>query len=229
LGNLRAWIRLLVVFWLFVPAAHAEEGTQHWRLAEDRTEDGEQIIIFVETVRTVGRPAFKIETAFDATPYAAATTLMQGMLRETDLPKGHERKILESSEREAVVHTSIDLPLMFADREVALRVVHTDDSQTGVHRVEWHEDNDVLPEARDGVVRLFGTRGYWEFRPDGAQRTRATYMTQAETGGSIPNALGNRLMKAQAIDSVARLRGQLEERNRTHVASGPRSDDEAER
>jgi len=229
LDNLRAWIRLLVVLSLFAPAAYAKQETEQWQLAERRTEDGKELIVFVETVRTVGRPAFKIETAFDATPHVAALTLMKGMLRETDLPKGHQRKILESSEHEAVVHTSIDLPLMLADREVALRVVHTDDKETGVHRVEWHEDNDVLPEERDGVVRLSGTRGYWEFRPDGARRASATYMTQAETGGSIPAALGNRLMKAQAIDSVARLRGQLEERKRTHVAAGLPPDDREER
>jgi hypothetical protein len=181
---------------------------------------GAPIVIFTEVEKTPGRPAFKIETVLEATPRAAAVTLMQSMLTATDLPDGHQRSVLERTDRGALVYTHIDLPFMLADRELALRIVHSDDLATGTHRIDWQDANDVLPEAVGSAVRLSGTRGYWEFRPDGEQRTRATYVTQAELGGSIPRMIGDRLMKAQALESVSRLRSQLDKRQRTAVAAG---------
>jgi hypothetical protein len=46
-------------------------------------------------------------------------------------------------------------------------------------------------------------------------------MTQAEIGGSIPSSIGDRLMKSQALGTVERLRKQIRDRQRTHVAASP--------
>ena len=202
------------------PAAAAEEGAASpWKLAEEREELGQTVEVFVEAKRTPGRPAFRIETILDAPPAAAAAELRGEMLSETDLPKGQTRKILERRANEAVVHTFLDLPLMLADRELALRLLTTVDEATGIHRVDWDTANEVLPPAAPSVVRLDGTRGHWEFAPDGKGRTRAVYESRTEIGGSIPAAIGDRLMKSQAIEAVSRLRQRLETRQRTHVAS----------
>jgi hypothetical protein len=206
-----------------VPPALAEGLPGSWRLAENRIEAGVPLTVFVEAEKTPGRPAFKIETIFEVRPSAAAVTLMHNMLSASDLPDGQRREVLESSDREALVYTFIDLPFLLADRELALRVVHSDDPVTGIHRIDWHEENAVLPEGKDDVVRLSGARGYWEFRPDGDQRTRATYLTQTEVGGSIPKSIADRLLKGQAVEDVERLRGHIEKRRRTHVAAGPPS------
>jgi hypothetical protein len=146
---------------------------------------------------------------------------MDGMVSGSDLPKGQRRRILERSDREALVYTFIDLPFFLSDRELALRIVHAEDPETGAHRVDWLEANEVLPPVEGRVVRLEGTNGYWEFRPDGRGGALATHMTQTEIGGSFPASLANRLMKAQAIDSVERLRRNIRERQRTHVAGSP--------
>ncbi len=227
---MRTWGWMLVgaALWLLAGPVAGEPG-ERWRLAERRQRHGEPMAVFVEARKTPGRPAFKIETEFAASPQAAALALMAGMLQEDDLPRGHSRKILERSEREAVVFTSIDLPLM-ADREVALRITWLDVGADGVHRVEWKEANEVLPAGDGGAVRLSGTHGYWEFRPDaGRNRTRATYLTQAEIGGSFPTMLADRLMKAQAIDSVDRLRNRIDERRRADVAAGVPDSERIER
>jgi len=195
-----------------------------WKLAESRVESGSEVSVYVETQKTRGRPAFKVETEFGSTPLVAAQTLMADMLDESNLPKGQRRKVLARGDHEALVYTSIDLPLMLADRELALRIVHSEESETGIHRVAWKEANEALSAGTAGVVRLEGTNGYWEFRPDGPARTIATYMTQTEIGGSIPAAIGDRLMKSQAMEAVERLRGQIATRQRTHVASGSPSD-----
>lgn len=202
----------------FSTPAYSEEVTAatvlSWQLAENRTDAGAPLSLFVEMDKTPGRPAFKIETIFEVAPMAAANTLMHDMLNDTDLPDGQQRKVLERKDREAVVYTFIDLPFLLADREVAIRIVHSDDPATGIHRIDWNEANHVLPVGDEDVVRLAGARGYWEFRPDGEDRTRATYMTQTETGGSIPVALGDRLLKGQAVDAVAKLREKIEKRKR---------------
>lgn len=197
---------------LIVAPALAEENSSSWRLAENRIESGVPVTVFVEAEKTPGRPAFKIETIFEVRPSAAAVTLMHEMLSDSDLPEGQRRKILESKDREALVYTFIDLPFFLADRELALRVVHSDDAETGVHRIDWREENALLPEGDEDVVRLSGALGYWEFRPNGDQRTHATYLTQTEIGGSIPKSIADRLLKGQAVEDVERLRRNIEKR-----------------
>ena len=199
----------------------AEEPPGRWQPADRRVVDGNPVVLFVESEKTAGRPAFKIETRLEVSPFVAAATLMEGMLSDDDLPKGQRRRILERSEQGALVYTFIDLPFPLSDRELALRIVHSRDDATGIHRVEWAEANDALPAREAGVVRLSGAVGHWELRPDGRRGTHATHMTQTELGGSIPDAIGDRLMKAQALDSVDRLRDRIRDRERRHVAGAP--------
>ena len=215
-----AWLAVVFVLLAHGPG-QANEAGERWKLADHRTEGEAAFTLFVEAERTVGRPAFKIETTFDVSPFVAATTLMAGMVSSSDLPAGQRRRILERSEHEALVYTFIDLPFLLSDRELALRVVHSEDSEAGIHRIEWAEANDALPAVQKGVVRLAGASGYWEFRPDGQGGTSATHMTQAEIGGSIPTSIGDRLMKSQALGTVERLRKQIRDRQRTHVAASP--------
>jgi hypothetical protein len=215
-------LALALAFVLMSPASvWADEAGERWKLAESTTEGESAVTLFVETERTAGRPAFKIETTFDVSPFVAATTLMDGMVSESDVPRGQRRRVLEQSEHEAFVYTFIDLPFLLSDRELALRIVHSEDSEAGIHRIDWVEANELLPAVQGGVVRLNGAKGYWEFRPDGYGGTLATHMTQTEIGGSIPNSLGDRLMKSQALDSVERLRNKVRIRQRTHVAGSP--------
>jgi len=198
--------------------ARAGDSTDRWARSDRSVVDDVPRTLFVERERTPGRPAFKIETRFAATPALAATVLMEGMLRDDDLPKGQRREILEYDEHEALVYTFIDLPLLLSDRELALRIVHSEDPESGTHRIDWREANEALPAREGGVVRLSGAMGYWELRPDGNGGTRATHVTQTELGGSIPDAIGYRLMRSQALDSVDRLRGRIRGRDWTELA-----------
>lgn len=214
--NRGSWVSfsmLLAISWTCLPfVLSAEELPASWRLAESRVEAGAALTVFVESEKTSGRPAFKIETVFDAPPALAALTLMHDMLDDSDLPDGQRREILESGEREALVYTFIDLPFMLSDRELAIRIVHSEDAETGVHRIDWNEANEFLPVDEADVVRLEGARGYWEFRPGADDETHATYLTQTEIGGSIPDSIGDVLMKGQAIDAVTRLREKIQKR-----------------
>lgn len=221
-AGLVGWVRgLLLSTLLLAPGAAlgADDAEIRWKRVENRVDAGREVTVFEQAEPTPGRPAFRIETILDAKPSVAAAELRQEMLSENDVPRGQTRKILTSRGDESVVHTFLDLPLMLADREIALRLVSSIDSATGTHRVDWNEANEMLPPAASGVVRLQGTRGYWEFKPEGAGLTRAVYQSQTEIGGSFPVSLGDRMMKGQAIDAVSRLRTRIERRLRTHVAS----------
>lgn len=191
-----------------------------WQIASRKSRDGLEWAIYEEAVKTPGRPAFRIETSFQVSPVVAALTLMEEMSEPGGMTSGETRRLIERSDREALVHTYIDLPFMFSDRELAVRIRHSDDAASGVHRIDWVDENDALPPVGKGVLRL-ATRGYWEFRPESPGHTSATYVSSAEVGGSLPAALSDRLLRGQALDAVKRLQSLLVKRQETHVAAPP--------
>jgi len=196
------------------------EPDASWRMASRESHDGLEWAVYEEAVKTPGRPAFRIETSFQVPPVVAALTLMEEMSEPGGMGSGETRRLIERSDREALVHTYIDLPFMFSDRELAVRIRHSDDLLNGIHRIDWVDENDALPPVGKGVLRL-STRGYWEFRPLGEAYTSATYVSRAEVGGSLPAALSDRLLQGQALDAVRRLQSLLVERERMHVAAPP--------
>ena len=200
------------------PATGAQEP--NWELALHRADDGFEWTLFEEAQPIPGRPAFRVEARFDVPPGIAADTLMASMSEETTTTSGERRRLLERMPDGALVHTYIDLPFMFSDRELAIQIRHVADRETGIHRISWRDANEHLSRPDDGVLRLT-TEGYWEFRPLAPYGTQAVYMTRAEIGGSLPKAVGDRLMRGQAVDSVKRLRQLLAERQTVNVAAPP--------
>lgn len=216
---------LFVVGASAVALAGVSSGSQapsdDWRLDQRSGKGGEAIALYAEKSPVAGRPSFLLETSLSVPPAVAHRLLVDNLLDPSAAPSGQTRRILERSENGAVVHTFIDLPVLLADREVALRVVHEHDTTHDVHRVVWHEANEVLPPAADGIVRLKGAEGYWEFRPDGQGGTKAVHLTRTEIGGSFPAALGDRLMRAQAVESVEKFRARVASHVEHDVAAGP--------
>jgi hypothetical protein len=200
------------------PATGAQEPS--WELALHRADDGFEWTVYKEAQPVPGRPAFRVEARFEAAPRIAADTLMASMSEETKTTSGERRRLLERTPDGALVHTYIDLPFMFSDRELAIRIRHVADRETGIHRISWRDANEHLSPPDDGVLRLT-TEGYWEFRPLAPHGTQAVYMTRAEIGGSLPKAVGDRLLRGQAVDSVKRLRRLLAERQTMNVAAPP--------
>ena len=211
----------LIASALIARASSATEVDPHWQLADRRGKGDASLALFVEQVPTPGRPTFRLETTFDVTPTVVHQILVEGMLNPNEAPSGQTRKVLERNASGTIVYTFIDLPMMLSDRELAIRVVESIDRATGIHRVEWSEANDLLPPASPDVVRLTGAAGFWEFRPNGRGGTQAIHETRTELGGSIPESIGDRLMKSQAIDSVETLRARIAKHSQSDVASGP--------
>lgn len=190
-----------------------------WRQAAQR--DGEPAWdLYVETDPAPGVPAFRIETRFEVPPAIAARTLMATMAEGEATTRGERRVLLEHTSQGALVHTFVDLPFMFSDRELAVRIVASHDAATGIHRVDWFDENEHLPPPEDGVLRL-RTRGYWEFRPRAPFGSFATYVSRAEVGGSLPVSLRDRLMRSQAEDAVERLAQRIGARDPVTVVPSP--------
>jgi hypothetical protein len=182
-----------------------------WRLASERESDGFAWLLYEEEEATPGRPAFRVEADLDAAPAQAAAALMDSLADETPTTSGEHRRLLERSAHAALVHTFIDLPFMFSDRELVIRIEHSHDPESGVHSVRWRDENGVLPPPENGVLRL-ESDGFWAFHPTASGGTHAIYVSRAEVGGSLPKAVSDRLMRGQAVDSVLRLRTLLARR-----------------
>ncbi len=176
-----------------------------WERAAEHTDDGFTWTLFQEVDATPGSPTFRVEARLDVPPPVAAETLMDSLSDPTPTTSGERRRLMERTEASALVHTYIDLPFIFSDRELAIRIEHTRDAATGVHRVEWKDVNEVLPPPDDDVLRLASV-GFWEFHPDADGGTQAIYVSRAEVGGSLPKSIGDRMMRGQAGDAVKRLR-----------------------
>lgn len=209
-----------------VPGRAADEAPSEatdpfagWEMASAR--EGElPWAIYVESDPAPGVPAFRIETRFEVPPSIAAGTLMASMAENDSTAAGERRVLLERTADTAFVHTFVDLPFMFSDRELAIRIVASHDAVTGVHRIDWVDENERLPPPASGVLRL-RTAGYWEFRPRAPFGTFATYVSRAEVGGSLPAGIRDRLMRGQAEEAVERLARLIGERDTAAVAAPP--------
>jgi hypothetical protein len=206
-----------------VAGAVATRSTPAWQLTSERETDGFAWSLYEEVDAKPGRPAFRVEADLEASPALAAETLMASLADPGPATTaGERRQLLERTTHGALVHTFIDLPFMFSDREIAIRIEHSREDETGIHRVRWRDANEVLPPPIDGVLRL-GSDGFWEFHPT-AGGSHAIYVSRAEVGGSLPRALQDRLMRGQAVDSVLRLRGLVARRlaaGKVDVAASP--------
>jgi hypothetical protein len=214
---------------LLTSAVHAEPRVVAdpigWRLIRQRASDGFVWSLFEQEEIEAGRPAFRVEADFEVEPAQAVETLMDALGDETPTTSGERRRLIERSPHGALVHTFIDLPMFFSDRELVIRLEHSVEAETGIHRVGWHEANEVLPPPEEGVLRL-ASDGFWEFHPGPTgQGTHAVYVTRAEVGGSLPQALSDRLMRGQAEDAVRRLRRLLDERATAESSTPPPNGD----
>ena len=167
---------------------------------------------------------YKLETTLDAEPDEAVDSLLVLMTSPELAPEGQERRVLARTDDGVLIYTVIDMPLLVADRDVALRVTREAPGAGGVRRVVWTVAHDGVPAPKAKVVRIPESTGYWEFVPDGPGRSRAVYVTHSDLGGSIPAWLINSLMRDQVAGDVDRLRRVISDRARAVGAAPPDGD-----
>ena len=62
-----------------------------------------------------------------------------------------------------------------------------------------HYDPERKVPPREGFIRLQHTGGFWEFVPDGGKRSKVTFETYVDLGGSLPGWLVSGMMSDTAI------------------------------
>ena len=83
-------------------------------------------------------------------------------------PKDQTRRVIvKHRRRRPILHTSIDLPMMFSDRDIVTRGVRSADPKTGIRRIDFKSIEHPSAPPREGFIRLQNTGGFWEFVPDG--------------------------------------------------------------
>lgn len=124
-------------------------------------------------------------------------------------PKNQTRRLLANDAREGfVVHTTIDLPTFFSDRDVVTRGFRKVDPASGVVRIDWEAiDHELAP--RDGdKIRIEVSGGSWIFEPDSdPEKTQVTHDNYVDLGGSLPTWLIDSMMPgaiAETFEDLAR-------------------------
>jgi hypothetical protein len=177
---------------------------ERWRALEAGDGEAEGYALYVEET-DAAYPGYKAECQLDVDPEEAAVSTMVLMTGRDFVPDGQTRRILRRGEDELVLHTYIDMPVMVTDRELTIRLTHSSDPETGIHRIDWVNADEERPASNGRVVQISDARGFWEFVPDGSGRTRATYVTHADLGGWLPASLISPLMRGQVAGDVTRL------------------------
>src|SRR6267142_211879 len=148
---------------------------------------------------------YQVRGTIDATPEVLWDTARDLSQDPSRAPKGQTREVISNTETETILHTSIDLPMMFSDLDIVTRGVRSVDPKTGIRRIDFKSIEHPKVPPREGFIRLQHTGGFWEFVPDGGKRSKVTFETYVDLGGSLPGWLVSGMMASTAIGNYEAL------------------------
>ena len=84
-------------------------------------------------------------------------------------------------------------PKIVCDRDYTLRIRETSWPAQGglVYLNQWEPANEFGPGEKPGVLRVKLNEGSWLLEPEGADKTRATYLIYTDSGGKLPAFIVN--------------------------------------
>jgi len=141
---------------------------------------------------------YRVKGTIDAAPEVVQRLARDLSANPARAPKDQTRVVILKTDTEQIIHTSIDLPMMFSDRDIVTRGEASTDAKTGIRRIDFKSVEDPRVPPREGFIRLTNTGGFWEFVPDGAQRSKVTFETYVDLGGSLPGWLVSGMMASTA-------------------------------
>ena len=119
-------------------------------------------------------------------------------------PKGQTRRILQADDEAFVVHTRIDLPALFSDRDIVTRGVRRAEGE-GL-RIDWQATEHPAAPPSEGVIRIQKSAGFWSFAPAADGTTEVVYASFVDVAGSLPGWLIDPLTEetvARVFEDVA--------------------------
>jgi hypothetical protein len=183
---------------LAAPAA-SDPSDDGWQPGEMRQGKGYAYQVFSH--QNEGEPfiRYQVRGTIDAPAEVVWKTASELWVDPSRAPEGQTRRVVSRTETETVLLTSVDLPMMFADRDIVTRGVRSADAKTGIRRIDFNSIETPLVPPREGFLRLKNTGGFWEFVPDGGKRSKVTCETYIDLGGSLPGWLVRGMMSRTAI------------------------------
>ncbi|HKA15068.1 MAG TPA: hypothetical protein VKH41_08630 [Myxococcota bacterium] len=194
-----ASLTLLGLLALALPSAADPTAEAGWKAGNKGQGHGYAYQVFSQQKEGEPFVRYEVRGTIDAMPEVLVRTANRVSTDPARAPKDQTRRVISHTDQETVLHTSIDLPMMFTDRDIVTRGVSSLDPKTGIGRIDFKaiEHPDVPP--RDGFIRLTKSGGFWEFVPDGANRSKVTFETYVDLGGSLPGWLVSGMMADTAI------------------------------
>ena len=104
-------------------------------------------------------------------------------------------------------------PKIVCDRDYTLRVRERSWPVQGgmVYLSEWQPANEFGPGEKPGVLRVNIDEGSWLLEPQGADKTRATYVIYTDSGGKLPAFVANFASEIGIRKLFAAVRNQAKE------------------
>ena len=181
-----------------VPAA-SEPDDGNWTPGEKGQGHGYTYQVFKQQKEGEPFVRYQIVGTIDAEPAVLTRTARDISRDPKRAPEGQTREVILATENETILHTSIDLPMMFSDRDVVTRGVGSVDPNTGIGRIDFKSIEHPAAPPKPGFIRLTQTAGHWEFVPDGAKHSKATFETYVDLGGSLPGWLVSGMMASNVL------------------------------
>lgn len=137
---------------------------------------------------------YRVRGTIDAVPEALVRAFLTTVTDPARAPDGQTRRVIAKDPGGFVVHTLMDLPPLFSDRDIVTRGESSADSASGARRVDWRAIDHPGAPRTDGTIRIEHAAGFWVFAPAGEKRSNVTYENYVDLGGSLPQWLVQRIM-----------------------------------
>ena len=186
-------VRTFISAFLFVTASQTAgavdlQAPPGWTEAS-RNKD---IVIFYQENDRAHVRAFKAVGDADATPEAVFRVVTDVESHPKFMPFTKESRIVKRINESEIIAYQVIAPPMISARDSDLHIhVFPGTGANSIWRSEWFSVPDFEPAHKD-LVRMPIVEGSWQFEPlDGGRRTRITYTSLTNIGGSVPGWITN--------------------------------------
>jgi hypothetical protein len=182
-----ATLAALLVAGVALAEADAPDG---WDPGDTTEAQGFSYQIFAKDDDGEGLVIYQARGKIEAPPETLIRAVRTVVSDPSRAPDGQSRRVVSQDEQGSfTVHTHIDLPAFFSDRDIVTRGVPSVDPDSGRHRIDWRAiEHDDIPPV-DDTIRILRSAGFWDFTPDGNGASAAVYETYVDLGGSLPGWL----------------------------------------
>ena len=155
---------------------------------------------------------FKAIGQIDAPSHAVKNVIGDFESYTSFMPYMAECRLLKRESESYLTYQRIS-PKICGDRDYSLRVHETSTPAEGglVYSNKWEAANESGPPEKKGVLRVKVCEGSWLLEPDGAEKTRATYVIYSDTAGLVPAFIANHFAQVAVVKVFAAVRKQAKE------------------